>query len=104
MSGVADNKHGQLFDRLNEAECTCGVPPYDLACGYCSLLSQIRAALEAAEADARQLRAALEKACDVAVWMSGSADFGPEGVAFEGWVGGMRDRLFEALDTLVGRA
>lgn len=48
-----------------------------------------------------RLRAALQDACDVAVWMSGSPSFSPEGEAHEGWIK-QREKLFAALAVLNG--
>jgi hypothetical protein len=31
-----------LFDSLAEASCTCGDPPYDRACPYCDLFTELR--------------------------------------------------------------
>lgn len=53
-----------------------------------------------AEAERDRYRNALEQACDVAIWMSGSSDFSPEGVAHEGWLK-MREQLNGALAVLV---
>jgi hypothetical protein len=47
-----------------------------------------------------RLFVALEDACDVAVWMSGSPTFGPDGEGHEAWVSEMRPKLFKALDAL----
>jgi hypothetical protein len=45
-----------------------------------------------------ELLDALDNACDVAVWMSGSDDFAPEGKAGRYWAEDARPRLFAALD------
>jgi hypothetical protein len=45
------------------------------------------------------LEAALREACDVAIWMSGSNDFSPGGVAHTGWEKA-RPRLHAALAAL----
>ena len=47
------------------------------------------------------LRTHLREVCDLAIWMSGSPSFAPEGEAHEGWVKG-REKLFAALEALRG--
>ena len=49
--------------------------------------------------EVERLRASLGEACDVAVWMSGSSDFSPGGVAHAGWEKA-RPRLHAALAAL----
>lgn len=49
----------------------------------------------------QELKEALETACDVAIWMSGSPSFSPEGEAHDGWVK-QRERLYEAMAVLQG--
>lgn len=47
-----------------------------------------------------KLRAALNDACDVAIWMSGSSSFSPEGEAGETWANIMRPKLYAAMNVL----
>jgi hypothetical protein len=54
-----------------------------------------------AAAEIQELRKALADACDVAIWMSGSPSFSPEGEAHEGWVK-MRPKLYAAMEALDG--
>ena len=49
------------------------------------------------EARLQQAEEALRDAIDVAVWMSGSPSFGPDGEAHEGWVNKMRPKLEKAM-------
>ena len=56
--------------------------------------------LDALVAERDRLREALGDAVDVAIWMSGSPSFSPEGEAHEGWVGGMREKLYAAMAAL----
>jgi hypothetical protein len=60
-----------------------------------------RKALVRVEADARriaELEHALGDALDVAIWMSGSPSFGPQGEAHEGWVKMRDEKLYPALE------
>ena len=57
-------------------------------------IARLRRRVEAAERAGKD-------ACDVAIWMSGSPSFGPEGEAHEGWIGGMRDKLYAAIEVLL---
>ncbi len=57
-------------------------------------------ALRTLAARAEGLRAALEDAVDVAIWMSGSPSFAPEGDAGEGWATTMRPKLYAAMAAL----
>ena len=52
------------------------------------LLNISEAMRASAELELRDLRALLADLADLTIWMSGSADFGPEGQAHVGWVKG----------------
>ncbi len=55
------------------------------------------------EAENQRLREAGREACDVAIWMSGSSSFSPEGEAHEGWIK-QRERLYKAIEALSDEA
>lgn len=68
-------------------------------CFHEHMLRNFEAALAdlAAEREAhKQTREALDKACDVATWLTGAADLSD----VPGWAGGMRDKLKQALAAL----
>ena len=80
--------------RANYRDPQWGTPEYagNERCEFCDAVSALQARIESLEANAKVdglLIASLRDERDIwkerARWMSGSADFGPEGVAYEGF-------------------
>ena len=94
----ASSENAALRARLHELERERDAErEWAKGVGDCVVAAVKRA--ERAEARVAEMEAVLGEACDVAIWMSGSTDFSPGGIAHEGWEKA-RPRLHAAMRAL----